>query len=115
MTKILLVDDEPDLIKILEITFQSAKFETVSAFNGKSAIEAASKEGISLVVLDFYLPDMNGDEVFSAIRQKKPSLPVIFISASQEKLQELPNAEKTEKMVKPIAFDKLLELVKKYV
>ncbi|MCP5492271.1 MAG: response regulator [Chlamydiales bacterium] len=117
MGKILIVDDEPGVQKVLEIVLQSASLETQCVSNGRSAINAVNGGEISLIFLDCFLPDMDGIEVAKQIRNsaKGANVPIIFISASAEKIQDIPAMKMSEKFVKPVPNDVLINTAKKYV
>ncbi len=115
MNKILIVDDEPDLVKIFEARLKANGYSTVSAENGAKALELAKQGEIGLIFMDYYLPDMSGLEACNHIREELGSeIPLIFISASAEVIESLPDLPKTEKLVKPITAEQLLSLTKKY-
>ncbi len=66
--KALVVDDEPDLLKLLAFLLKHEGYEVISAQDGKSALEIAQREKPDLVLLDVVLPDMDGREVCRRLR-----------------------------------------------
>lgn len=85
--KILIVDDEVDVVRLLQDYFEMNGYEVLTAFNGKMAIKQV-KENLSLILLDINMPDMNGYEVCSKIRDYI-SCPIIFLSARIEDMDKI--------------------------
>lgn len=82
--KILLVDDNEDMLETLKHLFTLYEFDVALASNGKEALEVAQKEMPSLIVLDALMPVMNGFEACKKLKeeQKTKDIPVIFLSAN---------------------------------
>lgn len=81
---ILVIEDEPGIVDFLERGLLSYGFEVRSALDGLSGTEQALGEDIDLVVLDMMLPGRSGREVLAEVRQAKPTLPVIVLTARGE-------------------------------
>ena len=81
MAKLLLVDDEPNLLYSLEQGLAVDDLEVVTAATGRQAIALAHEQAPDAVILDIRLPDMTGLEVFDALREMDAKLPVIVITA----------------------------------
>jgi DNA-binding response OmpR family regulator len=81
--KILIVDDEPDISDLLQLSLSNQPYDFVVAYNGQQAIEATLKERPDLILLDIMMPDMDGYEVVERLKQSTTSsnIPVIMISA----------------------------------
>lgn len=81
--KILIVDDEPDIPDLLQLSLASQPYDFVVAYNGQQAIEATLKERPDLILLDIMMPDMDGYEVVEHLKQSATAatIPVIMISA----------------------------------
>lgn len=88
--KILIVDDERDIVKALMIRLQGAGYEVVTAFDGAQAIFVAHKENPDLILLDIRMPAGNGFSVAQKLKQSKNtlSIPVIFLTGSPERDSE---------------------------
>jgi DNA-binding response OmpR family regulator len=67
--KILIVDDEPSIIVALQFLMEQAGFETIVAFSGEEAMEAVSRHGPDLILLDIMLPVVDGFEVCQRVRE----------------------------------------------
>ena len=81
--KILVVDDEPHLVKLVRSNLEAQHFKVVSAMDGVSALAMVEKEGPDLVVLDIMLPGMDGFDVLQKIREFS-SVPVIMLTAKDQ-------------------------------
>ena len=79
--KILIVDDEPDIRRVVSILLQTNGYETVEATDGAAAVEAARRDpDIDLMILDIMMPGMDGIAACSAIRQFSAA-PALFLTA----------------------------------
>ncbi len=79
--KALIVDDEPDIRELLEITLGRMKLDTCSARNLKEARDCLARERIDLCLTDMRLPDGTGMELVQYIQQRHPQVPVAMITA----------------------------------
>lgn len=83
MTRILVVDDEPDIVAILSRLLKGIGYEIIPAHNGKDAIEKLGRKKPDLVTLDIMMPEMDGFETLEHIR-KISSVPVIMVSVKDD-------------------------------
>ncbi len=81
--KILVVDDEPHLVKLVRSNLEAQHFKVVAAMDGVSALAMVEKEGPDLVILDIMLPGMDGFDVLQKIREFS-SVPVIMLTAKDQ-------------------------------
>ena len=80
MTKILIVDDEPDIRGILRDILEPAGYAIETADDGEAGLTAGLDQAISLVILDIWLPKIEGIAVLKELHEKRPGLPVIMLS-----------------------------------
>ena len=109
MTRVLLVDDEPQLLRALSINLRARAFEVVTAATGAGSLEVASRARPDVVVLDLGLPDMDGVDVITGLRAWT-SVPVLVLSARRDttdKVRAL-DAGADDYLAKPFAMDELL-------
>ncbi|WP_339459213.1 sigma-54-dependent transcriptional regulator [Pseudomonas sp. EA_105y_Pfl2_R69] len=109
----LIVDDEPDIRELLEITLGRMKLDTRSARNAKEAREWLAKESFDLCLTDMRLPDGTGLELVQHIQQRHPQVPVAMITAYGS-LDTAINALKAgafDFLTKPVDLGRLRELV----
>ena len=83
MYKILICDDEKDIVSALEIYLKSEGYDTVSAFEGVSALKILDEQEIHLVLMDIMMPLMDGITALTEIR-KNSNVPVIMLTAKSE-------------------------------
>ena len=96
--KILIVDDEVHLARILQFTLEKAGYEVVTAYDGKEALDRAVEQRPDLVILDLMLPVLDGYKVCNILKTNEDfrDVPVIIVSArdlEQERLEEPLNAD----------------------
>lgn len=84
--KILLIDDEADLVETIQWMLQSSGYDIVSATNGKEGLELATRERPDLIVLDIRMPVMDGHEMLKRLRGNPDfkDIPVIMCTMSDE-------------------------------
>src|SRR5579862_6075603 len=84
--KILAVDDERHIVRLVQVNLQRAGYEVVTAFDGKEALEKVESENPDLVVLDVMMPYMDGFEVLKTLRKdpRTRELPVIMLTAKAQ-------------------------------
>jgi two-component system alkaline phosphatase synthesis response regulator PhoP len=73
-TKILLVDDEPDILEFISYNLNKEGFEVFTSNNGRDAIKIAVKEKPELIILDVMMPDLDGIETCRVIREDRKSV-----------------------------------------
>lgn len=78
---VLCVDDEQIGLKVRKLLLERAGYRVLTAPNGSAGLEIFSKEPIEAVVLDYSMPGMNGGEVATKMRQAKPHIPILLLSA----------------------------------
>ncbi|MGJ8619482.1 MAG: sigma-54-dependent transcriptional regulator [Methylophilaceae bacterium] len=82
--RILAVDDEPNMRRLLEISLRQAGYQALSAANGKEALEKLKEEQVDLVVSDLHMPGMNGLELLKQMRMDSELMPFIMVTAQGE-------------------------------
>jgi two-component system, OmpR family, alkaline phosphatase synthesis response regulator PhoP len=89
--KILIVDDEPDIIEFLAYSLQKEGFNIISAPDGKKAIELALIEKPDLIILDIMMPELDGVETCRRLREMKVfnDTPIAFLTARDEDLTQI--------------------------
>lgn len=86
--KILIVDDDPEIRKVIGIYLENEGYDILKAENGEQALKLISENEIVLVILDIMMPGMDGTEVCMRIRENN-IMPVIFLSAKSEDLDKV--------------------------
>jgi DNA-binding response OmpR family regulator len=79
--KVLVVDDEKNILKLYQAELEDEGYTVVTANSGKEAIEVFEKENPDIVTLDILMPDMDGIQVLRQMKEKKPQIPVIMLTA----------------------------------
>ena len=108
-SRVLIVDDEIFFLEAIDEILSTAGFETVRAEDGESALVAVTDPTIGVVVLDVRLPDMDGIQVLAAIREMRPELSIIMLSAStdQEIVLEALRLGACDYLAKPLHDEEL--------
>lgn len=113
---ILVVDDEPDLVKLLVFNLEKEGYTVYSASSGSGAITAAMQSPPDLVILDIMLPEMDGLEVCRRLRalEQTASVPILMLSARREELDKVLGLEMgaDDYVVKPFSVRELVARVR---
>jgi CheY-like chemotaxis protein len=78
---VLCVDDEKIGLRVRKIMLESRGFAVLTANNGPEGLRVFDENDVDLVVLDYFMPDLNGGEVASEMRRRRPKVPIVFLSA----------------------------------
>lgn len=113
MSKILIAEDERDILELITFTLQFGGYEVIPTSNGQDALEMTSKEKPDLVLLDVRMPRMSGYEVCKKIKANHETrkIPVVFLSAKGQE-SEIKTGFETgaiDYILKPFAPDHLLK------
>ncbi len=109
MTRVLVVDDEPQILRALAINLRARGYDVATAGTGADALASAAAHHPELVVLDLGLPDLEGTEVIAGLRGWT-RLPILLVSGrtdSTDKVQAL-DAGADDYVTKPFGMDELL-------
>ncbi len=112
--RILIVEDEPGIVRFLERGLEAHGYRPLSADNGEDGVRLAVDETVDLVLLDIMLPGLDGQEVLKRIRARRPELPVLMLTARdnlQNKVGAL-DAGADDYLTKPFAFEELLARIR---
>ncbi len=108
--KILLAEDDSNLGTLLRNYLDAKKFETTLTVNGKAALKAISANKFDLCILDIMMPEMDGLTLALAVRKIDPSMPLIFLTAKNQK-EDVLEGFKTgadDYITKPFSMEELL-------
>jgi len=115
MTKILLVDDEPDIVEFLKYNLETNNYDVIVGYNGLEALDMLSNNP-DLIILDIMMPHLDGYEVYTKIREKEDfkDTPILFLTAKSGETDEIKGLElgASDYIQKPISPKKLLARVK---
>jgi two-component system alkaline phosphatase synthesis response regulator PhoP len=115
MKKILLVDDEEDILEFLKYNLERENFEVLVSTNGEDALKQLSQSP-DLIVLDIMMPGMDGFELYELIKKNKESqeIPIIFLTAKSGETDEIKglNLGASDYIQKPISPKKLIARIK---
>ena len=109
MASVLIVDDEVQILRALQINLNARGYSTVTAFTGHNALEQAAQHPVDVIILDLGLPDLDGVEVIRRLRRWN-KVPIVVLSArhgSDDKIQAL-DAGADDYGTKPFGMDELM-------
>lgn len=113
MTNILIIDDENQIRKFLDIALRAQGYKTLLAENGQKGLELLALQGADLVILDLGLPDLDGFEVLSELRAWS-NVPVIVLSVRSDELEKvkLLDAGANDYVTKPFSIQELMARIR---
>jgi len=114
--KILIVDDEPDLLKVTLLRLKKTGYEAFGGVGGQEALDLARQIIPDLIILDVYLPGINGDDVAKILKKDNElkHIPIILISATTKTLDVKARESGADGyIIKPFEPEELIGIVKK--
>ncbi|HUL51404.1 MAG TPA: response regulator [Candidatus Nitrosotalea sp.] len=116
--KILVVDDEPYMLRFIQILLERDGYGMIRAGNGREAVEVAKRENPQLVIMDAMMPKMDGMAALKELKQDEAtrSIPVIMLTANPHKFtrEEAESLGATIFLTKPFSPTRLLSEVRRY-
>jgi two-component system alkaline phosphatase synthesis response regulator PhoP len=117
--KILIVDDEIDLVETVRFPLELEGFDVLVSHNGEDALNQARKESPDLIILDLMLPKLDGYKVCRLLKfdQKYKHIPILMLTAKTQEKDKILGMETgaDEYITKPFEMDYLVEKVKAYL
>jgi DNA-binding response OmpR family regulator len=117
--KILIVDDEPDLVETVRYPLEMEGYQVLVAYNGEEGLNQARKDSPDLIILDLMLPKLDGYKVCRLLKfdERYKHIPILMLTAKTQEKDRLLGKETgaDDYMTKPFDFDKLLEKVNSYL
>lgn len=112
--KIVIVDDEKDILELLDVNLKKNGFNTILFQNGSDFLNYFYKNSLDLVILDLMLPDIDGLEILRKIKEKDSLMPVIILTAKGEEFDRVIGLEigADDYIVKPFSIRELIARVK---
>src|SRR5438132_10099061 len=91
MERVLIVDDDPDIERLVSYNLNQAGFQVTTATSGRTALESVKTHPPDLIILDVMLPDIDGLEVCRVLRQRDDSrrIPIIMLTARSEEIDRV--------------------------
>ena len=113
MTNVLVIDDEPQIRKFLDIALRAQGYKVLLAENGEKGLELLALQGADLVILDLGLPDLDGAEVLTELRIWS-RVPVIVLSvrSNEEEKVKLLDAGANDYVTKPFSVQELMARIR---
>lgn len=115
--KVLVVDDEPDILRLVKFTLERYGYEVITANDGKSGVEKALSENPAIVLMDAMMPIMDGFEACKKLKEKNQTMPIVMLSAKsqQTEVQKGFEAGADGYIVKPFTSKGLLAQVEEMI
>lgn len=117
MAKLLVADDEAELLELLQMTLVSAGYEVTAVSDGRQALQKAHGEKFDLVILDVMMPHMDGYHVASELTQDPKSPPVLLLTSRDfgQDQSAIKGSGASAFLSKPFEIPELLDVVKKLI
>jgi DNA-binding response OmpR family regulator len=114
MTKILIIEDEPNMVSGLRDNFEFEGYEVAAAYDGAEGLERALKDSPDLVLLDVMMPKMSGLDVCKQLKIKRPGIPIIMLTARGQEVDKVVGLElgADDYVTKPFSIRELIARTK---
>ncbi|MBV9119744.1 MAG: response regulator [Chloroflexi bacterium] len=112
MARILVVDDEPEILQFVGTALEDEGFAVTRALDGQQAVNLAADQRPDLVVLDMSLPRLDGDDVARELRKAHGEIPILLITADGSAREKALRVGAFDYLPKPFDLDRLLTIVR---
>ena len=114
MKRVLIIEDDPAILKGLQTSLKEEHYEILSATEGQKGYEMAKKENVDLIILDIMLPFKNGQEICQDLRKEGINTPILMLTSKKQELDEVLSLElgADDYITKPFSLRKLQARIK---
>ena len=116
-TRVLVVDDEPKILKFVSLSLNALGFDVLVASNGEEALRISAADSLDLMILDVFMPGLDGFGVLERLREREKDdssihLPVIVFSARSSVAEQALSLGASDFILKPFLPEELAEKIK---
>ncbi len=119
MTKILIVDDEKDIVETLSFMLKTKGYETITAYDGEEGLKLAKEEHPDLIILDVMMPKINGYKICRLLKYdaKYKNIPIVMVTARSQEGDKLIGEETgaDRYITKPFEFSDILDVINELI
>ena len=114
MNKILVVEDDEKIARVIQLELEFESYEVSNAYTGKEALDKYEEENFDLILLDVMIPELNGLEVLRRIRQKDEAVRIIMLTARDGVMDKVSGLDSgaNDYMTKPFEIEELLARIR---
>lgn len=114
MHKILIVEDDEKIARVIQLELEFESYEVSNAYTGKEALDKCEEESFDLILLDVMIPELNGLEVLRRIRQKDETVRIIMLTARDAVMDKVSGLDSgaNDYMTKPFEIEELLARIR---
>ena len=117
--KILIVDDEKDLVETLTVLLESKSYKVIAAYDGMQGLEKAKKDNPDLILLDVMMPQLNGYQVCRELKKDETykKIPIVMLTAKAQESDRFWGVESgaDDYVTKPFDSKNLIETIEKFL
>lgn len=113
--KVMVVDDEPDILKVIQTRLEASGYETILASNGEEALKVIGNTKPDLILLDILMPKMDGYTFLREVKKRRVNVPIIVLTAksAMKDLFEIEGVK--DYIVKPFDSAELIKKISAYI
>jgi DNA-binding NtrC family response regulator len=118
LPRVILIDDEPDLLEVLAEELAEAGFEVTSAASGRDAVLAATRMKFDVAITDLKMPEMDGLQTAAELKKIDPDLPIVMVTGYASEAVMLASSTRQVLeglLMKPFVLEQVLELLDRIV
>ncbi|WP_052255409.1 response regulator transcription factor [Salinicoccus sp. YB14-2] len=117
MHKILVVEDDEKIARVIQLELEFESYEVSNAYTGKEALDKYEEENFDLILLDVMIPELNGLEVLRRVRQKDESIRIIMLTARDAVMDKVSGLDSgaNDYMTKPFEIEELLARIRAHL
>ena len=108
---VLLVDDDPEYLEATRLLLEREGHHVLAAADGPAALDLLQKEPIDLLLLDYFMPGLNGRQAYEKIKEIDNLVKIFFVTGNVEQLENIEDDNIIGTMKKPFEYKTLLEII----
>ena len=114
MQRILIIEDDPAIVRGLETTLREENYAVLTAMDGEKGYSMAKRENIDLIILDIMLPKKNGQDICRELRRDGINTPILMLTSRKKEIDEIVGLEigADEYVTKPFSIERLLARIR---